>query len=184
MTLERDGREWRVGTAAEVEWIEYGTHSGLEITSAIPPVFEAYATIVITDEDDVTRSVQERALVRQLAADTGEQPWWLGYLETGASDVVFPSTPRVQLYANWCYVLVEAGPAQATVWRENGWHGVLPELMFPADRSWLVSRLWDDDWWCLGGPAELVDRCRADAALRARPVPLGVDATPPGFVAR
>jgi hypothetical protein len=32
----------------------------------------------------------------------------------------------------------------------------LPNLMFPADRSWLVSTLWDDDWTCVGGPAELV----------------------------
>jgi hypothetical protein len=34
----------------------------------------------------------------------------------------------------------------------------LPNVMFPVDRSWLVSALWDDDWICIGGPAGLVDR--------------------------
>jgi hypothetical protein len=29
--------------------------------------------------------------------------------------------------------------------------------MFPADRSWLVSTLWDDDWTCVGGSVALVD---------------------------
>ena len=29
--------------------------------------------------------------------------------------------------------------------------GALPDLMFPADRSWLVSTLWDDDRTCVGG---------------------------------
>lgn len=183
MTLERDGRTWRVGTAADVEWIEYGTHSGLEITSAIAPVFEAYATIVV-DGDRVLRAAQGRAMLRILAARSADQPWWLGYLETGADDFDAPDAPRIQLYANWSYVLVEAGPEQAATWRPDGWRGTLPDLMFPAGRSWLISQLWDDEWWCLGGPAELVEEFRADPALQARPVPLGVDATPPGHVAR
>jgi len=38
------------------------------------------------------------------------------------------------------------------------WHDVLPDLMFPAGRSWLVSALCDDGWACIGGPAGLVDR--------------------------
>jgi hypothetical protein len=42
-------------------------------------------------------------------------------------------------------VLVEAGPQQAATWRRHEspsfWKGALPNLMFPADRSWLVSTL-------------------------------------------
>ena len=26
------------------------------------------------------------------------QPWWLGYLDTGADDIVFPDAPKVTLY--------------------------------------------------------------------------------------
>jgi hypothetical protein len=37
------------------------------------------------------------------------------------------------------------------------WKGALPNLMFPADRSWLISTLWDDDWSCVGGPVGLVN---------------------------
>ena len=47
------------------------------------------------------------------------------------------------------HVLVEAGPEQAAIWRKRNlssfWKGTLPNLMFLADRSWLVSTLWDDD---------------------------------------
>jgi len=85
-----------------------------------------------------------------------------GYLDTGAGDVVFPGAPMGTLYFGWHYVLVEAGPEQAGSWRLHGpWSfckGALPNLMFPADHSRLVSTLWDDDWTCISGPAELVGR--------------------------
>ena len=83
-------------------------------------------------------------------------------------------------------MLVEAGPHQAAEWRQEHrasfWKGALPNLMFPADRSWLVSTLWDDDWTCVGGPGALVDDLVRDPVLgpRARRVALDRDATPPG----
>jgi hypothetical protein len=40
------GHSWRIGTDAEVAWIAAGTSAGLAITAAIPPVFDAYATVV------------------------------------------------------------------------------------------------------------------------------------------
>ena len=43
----RDGSTWRIGTDAEVAWIASGTSIGRTITAAIPPVFEAYATVVL-----------------------------------------------------------------------------------------------------------------------------------------
>ena len=85
-------------------------------------------------------------------------------------------------------MLVEAGPEQAATWRRDDlsafWTGALPNLMFPADRSWLVSTLWDDEWTCIGGPAELVDTFVRHPRLRARSVALDQDATPPGHRAR
>jgi hypothetical protein len=87
----------------------------------------------------------------------------------------------------WPYVLVEAGPEQAATWRTirpgTFWIGALPNLMFPADHSWLVSTLWDDGWSCIGGSADLVRGLLAHPDLEARSVALGQDATPPGHQA-
>lgn len=185
------GRSWRIGTDDEVAWIAQGTSPGLTITAAIPPVFDAYATIVLPEGSADTER-HNRAVLALLAGPPGER-WWLGYLNTGADDLVLPGVrmadlPTVTLYSQWDYVLVEAGRKQAAAWRRNEvgslwWRDVLPDLMFPADRSWLVSTLCDDDWTCLGGPASLVDSFLAHPDLQARPVPLGEVATPPGHTA-
>ena len=87
------------------------------------------------------------------------------------------------LYAGWDYVLVEAGPKQAATWRTGhprSPHGNLPDLIFPADRSWLVSALWDDTSTCVGGPRHLIDALAADILVQSRSVQLDEDATPPG----
>jgi hypothetical protein len=183
----RDGSVWRIGTEADVAWIKNGTSISMAITAAIPPVFQAYATVELPAHDD-GQDQHDRAVLAILTEQSPGQLWWLGYLDTGAADVVFPDAPMVSLYAQWRYVLVEAGPEQAASWRQENfgslWKGALPDLMFPADRSWLVSTLWDDDWTCIGGPAELVDRFVRHRGLRARPVTLDQDATPPGHEAR
>jgi hypothetical protein len=185
VTQARDGRSWRVGTDADVAWIVAGTSVSKTITSAIPAVFDAYATIVLPYGAE--QLAYDRAVLGLLTKWTAPQPWWLAYLDTGADDIVFPDAPTVTMYSGWRYVLVEAGPAQAGTWRRGDrdrfWPGILPNLMFPADRSWLISALWDDDWSCLGGPAGLVDSVLAHPDLEARPVALGQDATPPGHVA-
>jgi hypothetical protein len=184
VTRARDGSAWRVGTDFEVTWITNGTSAGRTITAAIPPVFSAYATVVLPYEDEA-QDRHDRAVLELLSEQSPGQPWWLGYLDTGADDIVFPGAPKVTLHYGWHYVLVEAGPEQAAIWRHPGsfFPGVLPNLMFPADHSWLVSTLWDDDWTSLGGPAGLVDRFLRHPDLQARPVALGQDATPPGHEA-
>jgi hypothetical protein len=186
VTRVKDGRSWRIGTSAEVGWIAGGTSVGRAITAAIPPVFEAYATVVLPHAGE-GRDVHDRVVLALLSEHSAGQRWWLGYLDTGADDVVFPGAPMVTLYAGWRYVLVEAGPEQAAAWRRSGpgssWKETLPSLMFPADRSWLVSTLWDDDWTCIGGSASLVGRLLRQPALQARRVELDQDATPPGHQA-
>jgi hypothetical protein len=162
VTRWKDGRSWRIGTSADVAWIPDG--------AAIPAVFEAYATVDLPYAGE-GQDAHDRALMALLSEQSATQPWWLGYLDTGADDIVFPDAPMVPLYARWPYVLVEAGPEQAATWRRPGpssfWMGVLPNLMFPEDRSWLVSTLWDDDWTCVGGSAELIDKVLHDPVLRA-----------------
>ena len=186
MRVTRDGSTWRIGTNADVAWITNRTATDRTITSAIPPVFEAYATVVLPEGGE-GQDAHDRAVLDLLSQQSANQPWWLGYLDTGADDTVFPDAPRATLYAGWHYVLVEAGPRQAATWRQHDrrsfWKGTLPNLMFPADRSWLVSTLWDDDWTCIGGPAGLVENFVRHPGLQARPVVPGQDATPPGHQA-
>lgn len=185
VTRARDGSTWPIGTDADAAWIATSTTGimGQAITAAIPPVFEAYATVVLPPWDE-GQSEHDRAMLTPLREQSAGQPWWLGYLDTGADDIIFPDAPKVTLYWGWRYVLIEAGPEQAATWRRDDprsfWKGVLPNLMFPADRSWLVSTLWDDDWTCIGGSAALVDRYLQDPRLQAYPVAPGQDRTPPG----
>ena len=182
MEFVKGGRAWRIGTAADVGALAGHSDMGHTIAAAIPPVFEAYATFHLPAGADV--HAHERAVVRVLEANTAPQPWWLGFLETGAHDVVFPDAPRVVLYWDWPYVLVEAGPEQALTWRSGHMRGdgALPDLFFPADRSWLVSALWDDTWTCVGGPEALAEALVRDGAVNARRVRPGEDALPPGLV--
>jgi hypothetical protein len=187
-TRPKDGADWLIGGRDEVAWITEGTSTGLAITAAIPPVFADYATLELpaTAADDEVRE-HDRAVVALLCRCTVSAPWWLGYLETGSSEIIFTDAPCVTPYSvDWRYVLVQAGPEQAAVWRADDWKGTaLPDLMFAADRGWLFSTLWDDDWSCVGGPTELVSDLLSDPVLgsRARRVTVDQDATPPGHTA-
>jgi hypothetical protein len=178
-----DETTWEIGGSGEVDWIAANTRPGRTIATAIPPLFGAYATVTVPGEDEDKR-ISDEALLALLRAQEPQQPWWLGYLETGVADVVFPDAPRVLLYSRWPYVLVKAGPDQAAAWRTRDdatpWHSPLPELMFPLDHSWLVSTLWDDDWRCVGGPTSLIEAVLRDPRLDAHAVALDEDATPPG----
>ncbi|MEU9507109.1 hypothetical protein AB0D32_12600 [Micromonospora sp. NPDC048170] len=50
MQVTKDGRDWRIGAAADVSWIAGRTTAGVSITTAIPPVFAAYATTYQVDD--------------------------------------------------------------------------------------------------------------------------------------
>lgn len=178
-----DDASWQIGGRSQVDWIAENSRPGKTIATAIPPLFGAYATVVVPGEPQ-DKQISDAALLSVLREQSSPQLWWLGYLETGVADLVFPDAPRVPLYAGWPYVLVQAGPDEAATWRTNDqttpWHSALPELMFPLDRSWLVSTLWDDDWRCVGGPPDLIQALLQHPRLEARPVTLHEDATPPG----
>jgi hypothetical protein len=195
-TRVKDGIAWRVGSERDIQWIRDGTAVGRQITAAIPPVFADYATLLHADAPGPRDVRQERqqdlALVELLRRHTPRARWWLGYLDTGASDIVFWDVPKVMLYTGWRYVLIEAGPEQAATWRpapggQNNWKSTeLPDLIFPEDHAWLVSTLWDDDWSCIGGSEALIADLLEDRVLGPQVcrVSLSEDATPPGHTAQ
>jgi hypothetical protein len=131
------GRAWRVGRDAEIAWIEENTSSGLRITSAIPPVFEVYATLELpgTGNQPAASSTEaweqldkdwdrhDAGVLAVLSEHSEPQSWWLGYLDSGATDLIFDGVRRVRFYADWPYVLVETGPEQARAWRDDCWKG-------------------------------------------------------------
>jgi hypothetical protein len=62
---------------AEVAWIAESTPIDRTITAAIPPVFDAYATIVVAYGEE--RVKHDRAVLALLAEQSPDQRWWLGY---------------------------------------------------------------------------------------------------------
>ena len=92
---EKDGHTWSIGVHDDVSWIQRGLTRDTvttAITAAIPPEFEAYATVALCEGQLGARTPTDpdAALFNVLQAHTGPQAWWLGYLETGASDAIFP----------------------------------------------------------------------------------------------
>lgn len=105
-----DGRAWRLGDDAEVAWIEENTEGGLTIRSAIPPVFEAYATLELPGSGDQRAASSfeegerewdrhEAAVLAVLSQHSGPQPWWLGYIDSGSADLIFDGARQVRFYA-------------------------------------------------------------------------------------
>jgi hypothetical protein len=192
----KDGRAWRIGVGAEIASIRENTVVGRAITSAIPPVFEAYATLELPGSGDHDPQSwfedpdrHDAGVIGVLSEHTTAQAWWLGYLETGiGAETIFYDVPKATPFPTHDYVLIEAGPEQAGSWRApwGRWKGILPDLMFPADRSWLVSTLWDDDWTSIGGSRQLIEAlsCHPDLLPRVHVVDASVtDVTPPGHTA-
>jgi hypothetical protein len=142
--------------------IDKSTTGDCTITSAIPPVFDAYATIAELAHSVPYGSSRPRheAVLVQILRGYGSSRWWLGYLDNGSDDVVFPLADKTSIYAGWPYVLVLAGPNEALGWRDS-----LPDLFFPDDHSWLVSTRWDDTWSCIGGPHALLAEVASEPLL-------------------
>jgi hypothetical protein len=165
---------WRMGHDREVGWIQERTEGGLAITSAIPPVFEAYATLELPGTGDHDAASW---LENPQRHDAGV----LAVLRASASAHRRNRRPqRLGVCADRGWPRAGGDVARRSA------KGVLPDLTFPADRSWLVSTLWDDDWTCIGGSKNLVGAFLAHSDLRhrAREVDSSVkDATPPGHAA-
>lgn len=90
----KDGRAWRIGSETEVAWIRENTEVSLAITSAIPPVFEAYATLELPgsgEHDPASSRLEDQNIhdagVLAVLSEHSPAPWWIGYLDTGDADM-------------------------------------------------------------------------------------------------
>lgn len=178
---EKEGRAWQVAKQEDVAWVAANTKVGRTIVSAIPPVFQEYATVSFDLDFDISES--QVTLIKSFTSLSKSLDWWLGFLDTGNADLVFWQVPKVRLYSGWQYVCVKAGPLQALSWRSpstSDGKRLLPDLMFPQDRSWLFSTLWDDTWSCVGGATSAVEALSAVEGLSVRTVGLNDVMTPPG----
>lgn len=57
-----------------------------------PPVFDSYATVVLPYGGEA-QDQPDRAVLGLLREQSARQPWWLGYLDTGADDI-YPTPGR------------------------------------------------------------------------------------------
>jgi hypothetical protein len=162
MKASRDGKDWQVGDDQTVSWIRSNTVGGGRITAAIPPIYPRYATLM--PSAGTAPEVFERECVEALEGCTPSQPWWLGFLHTGAFPSPFPDAQEVELNYNWEYLFVRARPPQALNWRRgnirSGLDGLIPEIIYPEDRSWLLSGMWDDAFICLGCDESVLNTLR------------------------
>ena len=139
MDVSKDGRTWRIGTAGDVAWLAGQTTQGVRSPQRSRRCSTRTATF--HPPDGVSFDAHERAVVDELSVHTADQPWWLGYLDTGAHDIVFPHAPKVSLYWDWPYVLVEAGPEQALTWRTGHMRGERGAARPVLPRGSLLARL-------------------------------------------
>lgn len=173
MERVKDGKRWRIGSAADVAWIEGAVDFSTPLL--VPPIFAAYCRLALpSGHAPGAQAAHDRAVVEVLSAGPGpRQPWWLGYLEYGIGiDLVFDDAPRTPLFG-WDYVLVQAGPEQALGWRSScdpdlNWKGALPDLIFPEDQSWTLCTSWDDQWSGIGGSSDLIEHFVRDPQLGPR----------------
>ncbi len=72
------------------------------------------------------RDRHDAGVLTTLSQHTAVQPEWLGYLDTGATDVIFDDVPKMTLYSGWEYVLIEAGPGSGVDGRA-AWRSALAD---------------------------------------------------------
>ena len=125
----------------DVAWIRQNTFVGDTIRSAVPSGFDVYGLLDL-DEDRATEDV-----LLQAVAPEDDAELIAGWLARGRCKPR-PGDDHV-LYSGWRYRLRAVDAAALRGLPAQG-EGGFPDLLFPLDRSWVVSLLWDDSWRSIG----------------------------------
>lgn len=67
----------------------------------MPARYESYATITEPEPWSDEAGQRQNARLVEILTRYGPADWWLGYLDTGSSDVVFPRARKVQADGIW-----------------------------------------------------------------------------------
>lgn len=136
----------------DVAWIRRGTVVSETIRSAIPEGFDVYGLLDISEERPT-----EDALLAAVTADSNTQ-LVAGWIDRGP----YPPQPGDEhvLYSGWRYRFRRTKASQLQGLPAEG-DGGFPDLLFPPDRSWLISLLWDDSWRSVGASNEVARRIKS-----------------------
>lgn len=133
----------------DVAWIRRDTAVSGTIRSAIPGGFDAYGLLDISEERPT-----EDALLQAVAPENSME-LIAGWIDRGP----YPPQPGDEhfLYSSWRYRFRQVSAASLQGLPTEG-DGGFPDLLFPPDRSWLISLLWDDSWRSVGASNAVASR--------------------------
>ncbi|WP_133767040.1 hypothetical protein [Amnibacterium kyonggiense] len=133
----------------DVAWIRRATAVGGTLRSAIPGGFDVYGLLDVSEARPT-----EDALLRAVAPEPSTE-LIAGWIDRGP----YPPHPGDEhvLYSGWRYRFQRIESACLFGLPAEG-EGGFPDLLFPDDRSWLISLLWDDSWRSVGASHEVADR--------------------------
>ena len=134
----------------DVDWIRQSGAAFGTLRYAIPDGFEAYGVL------DLPADIVpvETSLLGGLGVEPDDQ-LVAGWIDCGPWPA--PAGDEHVLYTGWAYRLRRVHASMLAGLPTEG-EGSFPDLLFPPDRSWLVSLLWDDAWRSIGAPQKAADR--------------------------
>ena len=133
----------------DVDWIRGNDAAFGTLRFAIPSGYEAYGVL------DLPADIVpiEDALLSALGVDPADQ-LVAGWIDRGPWST--PAGDEHVLYSGWRYRLRRVAAADLSGLPTEG-EGSFPDMLFPPDRSWLVSLLWDDAWRSIGSSQAIAD---------------------------
>lgn len=133
-----------------ISWIRHDGAAFGTLQYAIPGGFEAYGVL------DLPQDIVpiEDALLSTLGVSPADQVL-AGWIDRGPWPA--PAGDEHVLYTGWKYRLRRVPASELSGLPTEG-VGSFPDLLFPPDRSWLVSLLWDDSWRSIGTSQTTADR--------------------------
>lgn len=134
----------------EVNWLREGNGPAGTLSYALPGRFDVYGAIDLPDEISPTEDTLLSALAPNPAAAL-----LAGWIDRGPWPP--PHGDEFVLYWGWRYRFRWVLPAELQGLPSEG-EDSFPDLLFPPDRSWLVSLLWDDSWRSVGASEPVARR--------------------------